>query len=184
VTLRAAHAVIGFRKLRFDSREVSYVRRLAVFAVLVVVAGAAAQGGRAAAAPDHFTVTSPLDYVAFLPCANGGAGELVHFTGSSTSTITIVRDPTGTYHLQVTNRPDAVGVGLTTGATYRTVGTGTVGNGTYLSLRAAQTSRSISSFNVIEEGSGLVSSFRMEVVLVVSATGEVTADVVRIESVC
>jgi hypothetical protein len=62
----------------------------------------------------------PVDDVLWIPCANGGAGEDVHFTGSVhvTTSMTLADQDRG--HLAMhTNYQGMQGIGLTTGVMYQ-----------------------------------------------------------------
>ena len=61
----------------------------------------------------------PLDITFFLPCANGGAGEIIHLSGTIMSVYHVtIGEPGGTHvqSLEVTQRVS--GVGETTGDRY------------------------------------------------------------------
>jgi hypothetical protein len=77
----------------------------------------------AAPATSHAEVlnfTSPLDFTRFVPCANGGAGELVHVTGTLVWRISTSTDGSGGLHSTTHIRPTGVdAVGLTSGAKYQ-----------------------------------------------------------------
>lgn len=65
-------------------------------------------------------VQEPIDTFLGIPCANGGAGEVVHVTGTLHSLSSITMDGRGGIHGTDHFQPQGVsGVGLTTGATYR-----------------------------------------------------------------
>jgi hypothetical protein len=61
----------------------------------------------------------PLDFRLFLPCANGGAGEVVHLTGTIAFLEQVTRDDAGGFHLATLEVQQGVqGVGETTGDHY------------------------------------------------------------------
>jgi hypothetical protein len=65
----------------------------------------------------------PIDILAFVPCADGGAGELVQASGSLHVVITTVTDATGGILVRALFQPQGlVGVGLTTGDKYPATG--------------------------------------------------------------
>ena len=65
----------------------------------------------------------PVDITAFVPCANGGTGELVHALGSLHQVFTTVISATGKMTLRSHFQPQGLtGVGLTTGDTYQATG--------------------------------------------------------------
>jgi hypothetical protein len=69
---------------------------------------------------DVINFTSPLDFTRFVPCANGGTGELVHVTGTLHWRISRNIDGSGGVHSTTQIRPAGVNaVGLTSGAQYQ-----------------------------------------------------------------
>src|SRR5207249_4828891 len=66
--------------------------------------------------------SSPISVVAFVPCANGGAGELVAINGyaHTLTNVTISNSSPPTVHLKVFRQSQGVsGTGLTTGDKYQ-----------------------------------------------------------------
>jgi hypothetical protein len=97
------------------------VRRWAVTAVSVVVGltlvGAGAVPRTASAATN--VVRVPVDSRLFLPCANDGAGEVVHFTGMILGVTSGTEDGAGGFHARSIEVEQRVqGVGETTGRRY------------------------------------------------------------------
>ena len=91
--------------------------------LLVVVAaciGVALPAGAAyAAGPSTTILRVPLDASLFLPCANGGSGEVVHLTGTFMGVTHVTRDGAGGIHVSLLEVEQGVsGVGLTTGDHY------------------------------------------------------------------
>jgi hypothetical protein len=65
----------------------------------------------------------PIDITAFVPCANGGAGEVVHAVGRLHQLITSVVNANGTVTVKTHFQPQGLtGVGLTTGDKYQATG--------------------------------------------------------------
>src|SRR5512138_1958265 len=65
----------------------------------------------------------PIDITAFVPCANGGAGEVVHAVGRLHQLITSVVNPNGTVTVKTQFQPQGLtGIGLTSGDTYQATG--------------------------------------------------------------
>lgn len=65
----------------------------------------------------------PIDITAFVPCANGGAGELVQAVGRLHQVFTTVISANGTVTLRGHFQPQGLtGVGLTTGDKYQATG--------------------------------------------------------------
>lgn len=85
----------------------------AVVWALAWVGAPAAVGGQVT----HIRV--PVDSRLFLPCANGGAGEVVHFTGTILGVSTFTADGAGGSHATSIEVEQGVrGVGETTGRRY------------------------------------------------------------------
>jgi hypothetical protein len=62
----------------------------------------------------------PISFVFNVPCAAGGAGELVSFTGNLHNLFTISSNANGGFHFKVQNDNQGVsGTGSTTGAKYQ-----------------------------------------------------------------
>ena len=129
-----------------------------------------------AAQADVINVTTPLDFVSFVPCANGGTGEGVHVTGTLNFRISRSTDGSGGLHSTTLIRPQGVtAVGLTTGTTYqfRSVSrdvfnqqTGGVGN----------VVMSVNNFRLIGPGPGNNAWEHNLVHVTVNANGTVTAN--------
>src|ERR1044072_8982649 len=68
-------------------------------------------------------VQTSIDIVAFVPCAAGGAGESVFFSGTLHGVSVTTIDDTGTFHTVLHFQPQGIqGEGLTTGANYQWTG--------------------------------------------------------------
>lgn len=93
------------------------------FAAALTLAGLTRPRAADAQAANTMTnVTTPVDTILASPCANGGAGELLHITGRVHTLIhSTVNDnhTTVTFHSQA---EDVTAVGLTTGDVYRSGG--------------------------------------------------------------
>jgi hypothetical protein len=73
----------------------------------------------APASADTTVVRVPVDSRLFLPCANGGAGEVVHFTGWIVGVSSGTADGAGGFHARSIEVEQGVsGVGETTGGRY------------------------------------------------------------------
>jgi hypothetical protein len=97
------------------------VRRWAVTAASVAVVLTAIGAGTAASPASAATnvVRVPVDSRLFLPCANGGAGEVVHFTGMIIGVSSGTADGAGGFHARSIEVEQGVqGVGETTGRRY------------------------------------------------------------------
>jgi hypothetical protein len=61
----------------------------------------------------------PLDIAFFLPCANGGAGEIIHLSGTITSVYHVtIGEPSGSHIQSIEVQQHVSGVGETTGDHY------------------------------------------------------------------
>jgi hypothetical protein len=98
------------------------ITKVAVLAAVAAVALATANLAQAAVSSN---VSVPLATSTFVPCANGGAGEVVSLTGSLHILATVTLDSAGGVHGTLLFNPQGVsGVGSVSGARYRVVGTG------------------------------------------------------------
>ena len=143
-------------------------RLLALFGLALVVFTAPVQAG---VETNEF---QDLDVIFEVPCANGGAGEFVHVTGTThilvSSTIN-GNNVSGAFHANFRG----VGVGESTGDLYRLVGA--EGERFKGSLRNGQfTETTFGVFNLI--GQGRASNLRLHFHshITINANGEVTAD--------
>ena len=128
----------------------------------------------ALAAASTFTVSQsfPIDIVVFIPCAAGGAGELVELTGNLHDLFTVTFDGRGGFHLSVLDNPQGIsGTGFTTGAKYQGTGetrfhfNGTVGfEETF-----------VNNFKIIGQGSGNNFLVHENFHITVNANGTVTS---------
>jgi hypothetical protein len=83
----------------------------------------AAQPAQAAATSFTSSVTIPIDLTVFVPCANGGAGELVTLSGNLHDLFHVTFDGSGGLTIKFLDNPQGVsGVGETTGAVYHGTG--------------------------------------------------------------
>ncbi len=126
--------------------------------------------------PDSETFTDeeriPIELFVFVPCANGGSGELVYLAGSLHVLYHITLNDRGGYHAKSLAEPQGVsGVGLTTGDRY--VGTGVTQdqfNGT-----VGYEFTYINNFRIIGQGKGNNFLVHETYHVTVNANGEVTA---------
>ena len=80
-------------------------------------------GARLAAIASTVSDVFPVDILAFVPCAAGGAGELVQASGRLHQVISFVTDATGGITSRALFQPQGlVGVGLTTDDKYQATG--------------------------------------------------------------
>jgi hypothetical protein len=93
----------------------------------------------------------PIDLTFFVPCANGGLGELVALSGQLHDVFHLTLDGRGGFHVKTHNNPQGVsGVGLTTGTKYQ--GTGVTQE--RLNLKIGERSTFINNFRIVGQGPG------------------------------
>jgi len=98
--------------------------KISLIAVLMLLITLLAPGSVSAAA-ETFTVSSsfPIDFLVYIPCADGGAGELVELTGSLHDVFHVTFTPGGTYRVSFSDNPQGItGTGWTTGDKYQGTG--------------------------------------------------------------
>jgi len=122
-------------------------------------------------------LTRPFSATLWIPCANGGAGEMVRLLGQLEIQIQTTEDDNGGLHMLTHVRPSGVvGFGAVTGLVYRGVG------GTFQheneapdGFPATYTYGNI--FRIIGQGPGNNLMLHVVVHQTVNANGETTADV-------
>ena len=93
--------------------------RFRVVTAAMLGAACVALGAGPSAAAAATVVRVPVDSRLFLPCANGGAGEVVHFTGMILGVSSGGADGAGGFHARSIEVEQGVqGVGETTGRRY------------------------------------------------------------------
>jgi hypothetical protein len=147
------------------------IKKVAVLAAVAAVALATANLAQAAVSSN---VSVPLATSAFVPCANGGAGENVSLTGSLHILTTTTFDSAGGVHGTLLFNPqDVSGVGSVSGAGYRGTGetlatfTGKVG----------AVSTLVNNFRIVGTQGAASLQVHENVALVVNANGTLTASV-------
>ena len=125
-------------------------------AAAIAVAGAAAVTtltGPAPALADTVAVTHretiPIAFPTYVPCANGGAGELVDLTGDLLSVFYVTETDEGLHLTFHVNPQGVTGTGATTGDIYR--GTG-VGQGSVRLSGGAMEATFVDNFKIIGPG--------------------------------
>lgn len=156
-----------FRKMlrRRMSWSVTLLSCLVVFMIGVAPASAA---GSAFTANTSFTFDVPV----YIPCAAGGAGEVVEIAGTLHDLFHITFNAAGGITIKGLDNPQGItGVGLTTGTKYQATGgtqsvfTGTIGS----------TSSFINNFRIIGAGPGNNFLIHENEHVTVNANGTVTA---------
>jgi hypothetical protein len=154
------------------------IRKVAVLATAAAVALAVANLTQAAVSSN---VSVPLATSTFVPCADGGAGEIVTLTGSLHILATASFDSAGGVHGTLLFNPQAVaGVGSVSGAGYR-------GTGATLSTftgRVGTVSTLVNNFLVVGTGGAPSLQVHENAAVVVNANGTVTASVDHVSVTC
>ena len=123
----------------------------------------------------------PTSATAFVPCANGGAGEIVELSGTLHRVTHVTETGNGTVHIKLhENLQDVSGTGLTTGDTYRGAGSF---NGE-VTLGPGQVRTIENQFLLIGPGPDNNFTVRSLRHLTVNANGEVTVQTVVTSMEC
>jgi hypothetical protein len=145
------------------------------------VAKAAAARSAARALGSTVSERFPIELEVFVPCAAGGAGEVVRLSGQVHNLLHLSTSARGNEVLKILVNPQGVGgVGLTTGAKYR--GTGVTQE--IFSVHVGVTDTFVNNFRVI--GQGPSNNFLVHEVLhvTVNANGTLTAFVSNVSVKC
>jgi hypothetical protein len=154
------------------------IKKVAVLAAAAAVALATANLAQAAVSSN---VSVPLATSTFVPCANGGAGEVVTLTGSLHIVATETFDSAGGVHGTLLFNPqDVSGVGSMSGAGYR----GTGETLSKFSGNVGAVSTLVNNFRVIGSGGAANLQVHENVAVVVNANGAVTASIDHISVTC
>lgn len=126
--------------------------------------------------PDAETFTDqeriPFDTFVYVPCANGGNGEVVVLAGSLHVLYHVTLTDQGGYHVKSHSQPQGVsGVGLTTGDAY--VGTGVTQN--QFNGTVGYETTYINNFRIVGQGNGNNYLVHETYHVTINANGEVTA---------
>jgi hypothetical protein len=143
---------------------------LTVLMILFAVSGASA-------AAETFTESAniPLDLEVFVPCAAGGAGEMVFLSGSLHTQSHFTADGAGGFLTESHFSPQGVsGVGLTSGDKYQATG---VTRDSFHVTGLPYESTFVNNFRIIGQGTGNNYLVHENFHLTVNANGEVTASV-------
>jgi hypothetical protein len=154
------------------------IKKVAVLAAVAAVALATANLAQAAVSSN---VSVPLATSTFVPCANGGAGEVVNLTGSLHVLATVTFDSAGGVHGTLLFNPQNVsGVGSVSGAGYR-------GTGETLSTfsgNVGAVSTLVNNFRIIGAGGAASLQVHENVAVVVNANGTVTTSLDHVSVTC
>src|SRR5262245_3868758 len=126
-------------------------------------------------------ISVPYNNLVGVPCANGGAGELVALSGDLHVLINMNVSNSGNVHAKVHFQPQGVsGVGVTTGDKYQ--GTGVTQDEFNIAVGVEETA--VNNFRIIGKGPGNNSVFHSLFHITVNANGDVTAFVTNISVDC
>ena len=154
------------------------IKKVAVLAAVAAVVLATANLAQAAVSSNG---SVPLATSAFVPCANGGAGEVVNLTGSLHILSTVTIDSAGGVHGTLLFNPQNVsGVGSVSGAGYR-------GTGETLSTfsgKVGAVSTLVNNFRIIGLRGAASLQVHENVAVVVNADGTVTTSFDHVSVTC
>jgi hypothetical protein len=142
-----------------------------------------AVSGAAAQAANVQNTSVPISFSAPVPCANGGAGEVVDFAGFIHDVVAITTNNNTTTYTAEENFQGLKGIGETTGIGY--VGTGathTTQNGQFITGPLAEGVTLHESFN----GQGPATNFTTSELIhfTLNANGTLTATVITVKVSC
>lgn len=146
--------------------------KLSLLIVMLLMVALVAPGSVSAAA-ETFTVSStfPIDMLVFVPCAAGGAGELVELTGNLHDLFHVTFTPSGTYRISVVDNPQGItGIGWTTGVKYQGTGITRDNSGGRVGFEATY----INNFKIIGQGTGNNFLIHENLHITVNANGTLT----------
>jgi hypothetical protein len=93
----------------------------------------------------------PIDIIIFVPCANGGIGEVVELSGTLHDVFHVTGDGNGGFHVKTHDSPQGIsGAGLTTGMKYNATGVTQEEFG----IKVGQHDTFINNFRLIGQGAG------------------------------
>jgi hypothetical protein len=143
--------------------------------LLVTIAAALALGVPAAQSAVVANDSIPFSLIAFVPCANGGAGEAVLVEGNLHILITeTVNDNNASFKVHFQPQ-GAEGIGLTTGDTYRATGE----TQEHVSLGPSLADTFVNNFKIIGQGPDNNLLVHQTIHLTINANGELTAEVLN-----
>ena len=149
--------------------------------VLTTLAGAAAARAQATTVTTNEQI--PFELIAFVPCANGGAGELVLVSGTLHVLTHQTIDTQGGVHAKTHFQPQgATGVGLTTGDTYHA--TGVTQEHFNFNASAGFTDTFINNFRIIGEGPDNNLLVHQTIHVTITPNGDVTSEVLNTSVEC
>jgi hypothetical protein len=145
---------------------------LAVALALIASLGVAQAQAKATTVTDNVRVET--DIFAFVPCAQGGAGEFVQLSGTLHILFVTTIDDKGGFHSKFHFQPQGIsGTGLTTGDKFQATG---VTQGSF-NGKVGFEQTFVNNFRIIGEGPGNNFQIHENFHVTVLANGEVTASV-------
>jgi hypothetical protein len=125
----------------------------------------------------------PIEFLDFVPCADGGVGEFVLVSGYLHILITSTVDANGGFHCKTHFQPQGMsGIGLSTGAKYQATG---VQQENFNALSGGAINETfVNNFRLIGEGEGNNLLMHQAVHMTTNANGDVTADVFNNSITC
>jgi hypothetical protein len=119
-------------------------------------------------------VSVPFFFPVIVPCANGGAGEVVLLTGDLHMLLRITADNNGGLHVKMHVQPQGVsGVGMTTGAKYQATGVAQE----EFNVKVGIEDTFVNNFRIIGQGPGNNLLVHENAHFTINANGDVTASV-------
>ena len=154
---------------------------LALILVLCIILGSGVISARAAAQVYRDRYEFPFEWIQWVECAAGGAGEEVYLSGIYRVTTQTTIDNRGGFHgrFQIMSL-SLEGIGLSTGIRYH-------GKDMYhdhFNGKVGSTYTAVGNFRLIGQGSGSNLKFSYRFHITVNANGEVTAYVDRFRATC
>lgn len=133
------------------------------------------------AVTENFSV--PISLSAFIPCLNGGTGEVVDFSGMTHTLITFTINGNSVSGVDHTNFQGVTAIGETTGITYQGTGAGASGfKMSFVNGQATNTTTVTEHLNA--PGFGTIFTFTVRVHMTINANGDVTVTFGDIDLEC
>ena len=127
-------------------------------------------------------ITFPIELFVFVPCANGGAGEVIDVSGPLHEVFRLTQSSSGNFSLYIHDQPQGVsGVGLTTGAKYQATG---ITEQSFHFNGLPFNTTFVNNFNMIGQGPGNNFKVHENFHLTVNANGVLTAFVDNFSITC
>jgi hypothetical protein len=136
--------------------------------------------------PAHAEVTENISvdftgFTVFIPCAAGGAGELVVFTGQLHILMAFTANGAGGFHMKYHYQPQGLtGIGLTTGLKYQATGE----TQEETNINAGVQDTFVNNFKIIGQGPGNNYLVHENTHITIDANGNVTASVDNLSVDC